>query len=140
MARGRNIGTRTATSGRCGRSIPYAPSISCTRTKVTQALRRRLSVGRRPSALPAESLISNSTLAISTAKSSTAVYSASSTPPLNPVISQTAGLPSDVPPRTLRASSRTHPMHSGMLGLLLRRAGVRDVTGKAQPYAARQRW
>jgi hypothetical protein len=31
-------------------------------------------------------------------------------------------------------------MHSGMLGLPRRRAGVRDVTGKAQPYAARPRW
>src|SRR5215203_426233 len=29
-------------------------------------------------------------------------------------------------------------MHSGMLGLPRRRAGVRDVTGKAQPYAARR--
>jgi hypothetical protein len=45
-----------------------------------------------------------------------------------------------VPPRSPKLPSRTHPMHSGMLGLLLRRAGVRDVTGKAQPYAARQRW
>ena len=42
-----------------------------------------------------------------------AVYSASSTPPLNPVTSQTAALPGDVPPRTLKASSRTHLMHAG---------------------------
>ena len=30
MARGRNMGTRTTTSGRCGRSLPYAPSVPCT--------------------------------------------------------------------------------------------------------------
>jgi RNA polymerase sigma-70 factor (ECF subfamily) len=33
-----------------------------------------------------------------------------------------------------------HLMHSGILGLLLRCAGVRDVTGTARPDAARQRW
>jgi hypothetical protein len=32
-ARGRNMGTRTATSGRCGRNLLYAPSVSCTRTQ-----------------------------------------------------------------------------------------------------------
>jgi hypothetical protein len=54
--------------------------------------------GRRAcSAIPAGRLICNAALARSTAKSSPAVYSASSTPPLNPVMSQTAALPSHVP-------------------------------------------
>jgi hypothetical protein len=66
---------------------------------------------RRLFALPAERLISKAAVAGSTAKSSPAVYSASSTPPLIAVISQTAPLLSDVPPRTLKASSRTHLVH-----------------------------
>ena len=41
---------------------------------------------RACSALPAERLVSNAALARSTARSSPAVYSAASTPPLNPVI------------------------------------------------------
>jgi hypothetical protein len=49
------------------------------------------------SALPAERLISNAALAGSTPKASPAVYSASSAPALNPVLSQTVALPSDVP-------------------------------------------
>ena len=37
-------------------------------------------------------------------------------------------------------SSALHLKHSEMLGLPLRCAGARDVIGKAQPDAARQRW
>ena len=47
---------------------------------------RRLTVGGARSALPAERLIFTAALARSTADSSPAVYSASSTPPLNPVM------------------------------------------------------
>src|SRR5215217_280141 len=54
--------------------------------------------GRRAcSALRAGRLFCNAALARSSAKSSPAVYSASSTPPLSPVMSQTAALPSNVP-------------------------------------------
>jgi hypothetical protein len=66
------------------------------------------------SALPAERPISNAALAGSTPKASPAVYSASSAPALNPVLSQTVALPSDVPHGTLKASSRTHLMHRRM--------------------------
>ena len=47
---------------------------------------RRLTVGGARSALPAERLIFTAALARSTADSSPAVYSTSSTPPLNPVM------------------------------------------------------
>ena len=73
------------------------------------SLNGRLTVGGARSALPAERLISNAAPARSTAESSTAVYSASSIPPLNPVISQTAAPPSDVPPRTPKASMSNTP-------------------------------
>jgi hypothetical protein len=43
-------------------------------------------------------------------------------------------------PLELRSFQVPHLVHSGMLGLLLRCAGVRDVTGTARPDAARQRW
>jgi hypothetical protein len=66
---------------------------------------------RRRSALPPERLISRAALARSRAKSSPAVYSASSKPPLNPVMSQTAALV-NVPPRTLKASTRTQTRES----------------------------
>jgi hypothetical protein len=45
-----------------------------------------------------------------------------------------------VSPADFKIRCSTHLMHSGMLGLLLRCAGVRDVTGTARPDAARQRW
>jgi hypothetical protein len=62
---------------------------------------------RRRFALPAERLISNAAVAGSTAKSSPAVYSTSSTPPLNRRDISDRPTLSDVPPRTLKASSRT---------------------------------
>ena len=62
-------------------------------TRTTSRLRRRvplsgrrLTVGGARSALPAERLIFTAALARSTADSSPAVHSASSTPPLNPVM------------------------------------------------------
>jgi hypothetical protein len=82
------------------------------------------------SALSTERLISNAALARSTAKSSPAVYSAASTPPLNPVMSQTAAIPSDVPPRTLKRRVEHRPVNPLCEGRLRQRRVLPGAGGE----------
>jgi conjugative relaxase-like TrwC/TraI family protein len=80
--------------------------------KQTKRLQAGLTVGGARLALTAERLISSVALAVKSAAKSSR-YSASSTPPLNPVMSQTAALPSDVPPQTLKLRVEHTPCTAG---------------------------
>jgi hypothetical protein len=121
----------TPARGNSWSAVPWSVSRADDRKKV----RLRSAAPVRPILL----MTSPTPLARSTAKPSPAVYSLSSPPPLDPACLRPPHF-RPMYPLHLKASSRTHIVHSGMLGLLLRCAGVRDVTGTARPDAARQRW